>query len=159
MKINGDLNEMNLRTSSYRGKESYDRFLSTCNISSLRALSDKYNKELYRYKKDNDINNPLNWREYKDKQQIKKMVDEELFSRIMNKYASSKYLELYYDSLTGCVVDYNKGAIGFADYNVDETAIVVRDIEGSIEYEYDGSEYENERRPRDRKQVYEDWDY
>jgi hypothetical protein len=159
MKINGDLNEMNLRTSSYRGKESYDRFLSTCNISSLQALSHKYENELNTYKKNHDMNDADNWRRYNDKQQIKKMINEELFVRIMNKYASSKYLEAYYDSLTGCIIDDKQGAIGFADYSEDESSIIVRDIEGSVEYEYDGSDYVDESPRKKRKHIYESWYY
>jgi len=142
-----------LRTSSYRGQEAYDRMLAECSISSLRFLSDKYDKQLDEFKERNNLNDSENWREYKDLQQRKKMIDEELTTRLMNESATITTPKTHFDSTTGLIYDeYTGDIIGSADIDEDEEVLYVRDFDGEVTNEYGpGTE--------DRKERYKRWDY
>jgi len=142
------------RTSSYKAQKAYDRLLSECTISSLRFLSEKYENELDYFKKNNDLNIQENWRAYKDKQQLKKMIDEELTVRIMNASATkSNYYSSYFDSDTGQIIDESGGNIlGVAEFDEYEENVTIRNYEGDITNIYGEGK-------RKRKEVYDEWEY
>jgi hypothetical protein len=69
------------RTSSAESQWSYDNLLADLDISSLRFLSQKYNKDLVYFRIHNNLNDQDNAQLYKEMQQRKKMIDEELENR------------------------------------------------------------------------------
>jgi len=147
------------RTSSYRGQEAYDRFVSNCDISSLRFLSEKYEDELDYFKKNNDLSIPENFRVYKDKQQIKKIIDEELTKRLMDESATiTNNTKTYFDSEMGQVIDEVTGEIvAVAEFDENEEYVTVRNFDGDIINQYDGGELKEKERTR--KEVYDGWEY
>ena len=156
IKEENEMSDKELRTSSYRGQEAYDRMLADCSISSLRFLSEKYEDDLYRYRKNHDLDNKEFYREYRDMQQRKKMIDEELTTRIMNESATKTKSNTYFDSTTGHIIDEHTGSIlGTADFDEDEEYVSVRDFDGNII-----NQYNKPCKPiRKRKDIYDDWEY
>lgn len=151
------MNDKTKRTSSYKAQKSYDRMLADCNISSLRFLSEKYDKELDNYKEQNDITQKENFREYRNIQQRKKMIDEELTVRLMNESATTTKSTTYFDSNTGLIYgEYSGDILGTADFDENEECINVRNFDGDIVLKY------NEPQPnqkKKRKDIYEGWEY
>lgn len=75
--------EEDIRTSGFKSQNEYDVLLSNLDISSLRFLSWKYNRDLIYFKANYNINEQINAQSYKKIQQRKKMIDEEIYNRKM----------------------------------------------------------------------------
>ncbi len=71
----------NIRSKSWKSQPAYDVFLSDTDMSGLRFLKTKYERDLWDYQLDHDLNNPKNFEEYKEIQQRYKMICEELEKR------------------------------------------------------------------------------
>ena len=153
-----------IRTSSYEAQKSYDRMLADCSISSLRFLSDKYEKDLDKYKELHNLDKIEYWQEYKNMQQRKKMIDEELTVRIMNQNASKSMYETEFDSTTGTLYINdemnNKHITMNVAFNEDEDRYVSCD-ENDYVSEYDNviEEDDIEDKPKTRKEIYDGWKY
>jgi len=151
-----------MRTSSYQAQKAYDRMLADCDISSLRFLSSEYDKRLDRYKESHDLNNSEFWREYRNMQQRKKMIDNELSARIMNKSAISDTYITEFDS-TKNIVYGNDGDndIQYVAFNEDEDGYVITDLEGLNRLELDefDDDIEKPKKELARKDIYKEWSY
>lgn len=135
-----------IRTSSYQAQKAYDRMISDCDISSLRFLSEKYESDLDRYKQEHSLEDKSNWREYKNMQQRKKMIDEELTVRLMNQSATITKGSTYFDSDTGLIFSEDTGdIIGSADMDELSEEIYVRDFEGTIKHKYKKPIYKRDK--------------
>ncbi len=117
------------RTSSYNGDKAYDRMLSECDVSSLRFLSNKYSTDLYDYKMTHNLDSIDEWRQYKDLQLKKKMIDEELSIRIMNDSASLNINTIEFDSTTNTIYDPENYKTYNAAFNELENGMIVYDDE------------------------------
>jgi len=93
------------RTSGYKTQILYDRELSRMDVSSLKFLKFKYNKDIHEFPNFYDLNDESNQKFYKEMLQRKRMIDEELESRSI--YNSSSVNKDYYDSETGGVFNDN----------------------------------------------------
>jgi hypothetical protein len=71
------------RTQGATHQWEYDNLLSELDISSLRFLSHKYNKDLSYFRNNNNLRDNTNAQLYLEMQQRKKMIDEELQNREM----------------------------------------------------------------------------
>lgn len=157
-----------LRTSSYKKQNAYDRLLANSKISSLIFLSDKYDKDLNRYKKDHDLEIKENWVEYKRMQERKKMIDEELTIRIMNMNASttSRY-QPEFDSIKNVVYKNGETNTKYSTKNVafdeDENEYIICSDDGYITevvpLNIVDDDNNIEYNKRDRKDIYKDWEY
>ena len=73
----------NIRTTPAERQWEYDNFLSELDPSSLAFLSWKYNDDLVYFRIHNNLNDQENAQFYKEMQQRKKMIDEEIHNRKM----------------------------------------------------------------------------
>ena len=158
--MNRNYEDKTLRTSSYKKQNAYDRLIADCIISSLRFLSDKYQKDLNNYKENYDLEEKDNWIEYKRMQERKKMIDEELTVRIMNKNASPTSYYSEFDSTTGTVFINdeinNNHTMKTVDFNEDEDGYIITDEDG---YSEEVDSFYNLDYKRKRKDVYREWKY
>jgi len=119
-------NKMNkLRTSGYRSQNAYDNLLADLDNSSLKFLSSKYNRDLSYYRMHNDLNDQTCAQEYKEMQQRKKMIDQEIKNRKRfgnNITGLSK--EVRFNAETGCVIDSDNNVLEELAYNETETEII-----------------------------------
>jgi hypothetical protein len=74
-KLNG------IRTTGAKHQWQYDNLLSDLDITSLKFLSWKYNNDLRYFPSHNNLNDQENAQSYKEIQQRKKMIDEEIRHR------------------------------------------------------------------------------
>lgn len=74
---------MNTKTGGAKHQWEYDILLSELDISSLRFLSEKYNKDLKYFRNNNNLYDNSNSQLYLEMQQRKKMIDEEIHNRKM----------------------------------------------------------------------------
>ena len=161
------------RTSGWETQPEFDKIVSDLDVSSLCYLKDEYNHRIVEYYTYYDLNNPTFYKEYKQILQRKKMVDEELNKKDITP-------EPFFDSTTGCVVN-EYGSVSYSiSFNDDETGYVYhhlnQDTKGKSEYIYENDDdndinttpimegmkvvgYKVSTSDRDRKDVYEDWNY
>jgi hypothetical protein len=101
------LNDMNrIRTKGYRSQNEYDNFISDLTENELVVLNNKYNKDLIYYRIHQDLNIQENAQEYKEMQQRKKMLDEEIKKRKMfRNTTNSSGSNLWFNIETGTVLD------------------------------------------------------
>lgn len=114
-----------LRTSGYRSQNAYDNLLSDLDNSSLSFLSSKYNKDLVYYRIHHNLNEQESAQEYKEMQQRKSMIDEEIKNR--KRYGNNQtglYNEVRFNPETGCVIDSNNNILEELAYNETETEII-----------------------------------
>ena len=112
------------RTSGYRSQNEFDNLLADLDGSSLRFLSSKYNKDLVYFKVHHNINEQENAQEYKEIQQRKKMIEQELGNR--KKYGTLIGItqDFKFDSETGFVTDLDNHIVQQLAYNETETEII-----------------------------------
>jgi hypothetical protein len=67
-----------LRTKGAFSQLDYDSLVADLDISSLRFLAQKYAKDLHYFRSHNDLNDQDNAQSYKEMQQRKKMIEDEL---------------------------------------------------------------------------------
>ena len=70
-----------IMTAGADSQRGYDNLLSDLDISSLRFLAQKYAKDLHYFRSHHDLNEQENAQSYKEMQQRKKMIEEELSFR------------------------------------------------------------------------------
>jgi len=119
-------NKMNkLRTSGYRSQNGFDNLLAELDNSSLKFLSSKYNRDLVYYRIHHNLNDQTYAQEYKEMQQRKSMVDQEIKNR--KRYGTAitgSYNEVRFNSETGCVIDSDNNVLEELAYNETETEII-----------------------------------
>lgn len=116
-------NKMNrIRTKGYRSQNDYDNFISDLTENELVVLNNKYNRDLIYYRIHQDLNIQENAQEYKEMQQRKKMLDEEIKKRKMFRTPTSS--SLWFNIENGTVLDSNNNVVEKIAFNSDETEIV-----------------------------------
>jgi hypothetical protein len=119
-------NKMNkLRTSGYRSQNAYDNLLADLDNSSLKFLSGKYNRDLVYYRIHHNINDQTYAQEYKEMQQRKSMIDEEIKNR--KRYGNTStglYNEVRFNAENGTIIDSDNNVLEELAYNETETEII-----------------------------------
>jgi len=155
------MNNSELRTSSYKKQPAFDRLLAESDISSLRFLSVNYDNKLDYFKKNNSLDESDNLREYRFLQQRKKMIDEELTTRIMNHSATLTELDPpEFDSTNNIVYDGYNDSYSTVAFNENEDGYIIyeEDYECSnVDDFFNEDEEDNEK--KSRKDIYKDWNY
>lgn len=150
------------RTKSWQRQPEFDNLLADTDISGLRFLRLKYEKQLNEFRTTNDLNYIDNFSEYKEIQQRYKMINDELLHRTEDTWASPTYkhqIKSSFDSDKGVAYNEDGVPICTVDYNEDETGFILRDLEGVI---VDIDEWTNntERNSKSsRREGYKDWKY
>jgi len=146
------------RTSDgWQSQWKYDELLSDLDPSSLCFLNDDYKYRIREFPLLHDLNNPDDYREYKNLLQRKQMIKEELDFRLKNLKP-----EKYFDSATGIVVD----EYGHAQYSIafteDEDDIIYNHTMNSssdaVEIEDDETDY-TYYKYHNRNERYKEWNY
>jgi len=153
------------KTSSYRHDKDYDDLVSNCDISSLRFLSEHYDDKLDIYKHTHNLDNREYWREYKNIQRRKKIIDEELSVRIMNQSAISTRYITEFDSMNNILYKNDDTNIQedtrYVAFNENENGYKLYDNDDNIIDEFIVSEDDDNivKKKKSRKEIYKDWDY
>ena len=145
------------KTKSWQSQPEFDKFIGDLDISSLRALAQKRQKDIRYFRNNNDLNIPENQEKNKNLEQQIKMISDELAHREMDRHATISY-EQRYDSETGAVLDSDGQVLYCIDFNEDEDVYIVNYRQVTNIYEEDDYDEPVERK-RTRKEIYENWDY
>jgi len=163
-----------IKTSGYQSQNYYDSFLSDLDVSSLKFLKYKYNKDIKEFTLTNDLNNENNQELYKRILQRKKMIDTELENRNV---LLVHYRDEYFDPQTGLVFDEDGNSVYALTYSEDENAYLYykQNGESSLEFQENDDESEISVEPiiignkiveykvgeskRNKEDIYKDWNY
>lgn len=96
----------------------FDTILSDLKDDELEFLRQRYNKQLYQYRKGNTINQD----EYLEMQQRKKMIDEEIRNRKI--FKTSTHSEIRFYPSEGTIVDSDNNILETIAYSWDESEII-----------------------------------
>lgn len=148
------------RLDSWKSQPDFDKMLQDVDISGLKYLVEKYEREMNNYYETHDLSDDDNLQEYKGIQQRYKMVNEELEKRTYDIWASPTYYKttLQFDSTTGTIYDSDGNPYKTADFNEKESGYVIRDLEGIVLEEYDDLD-DNIDIQLERKDIYKGWKY
>ena len=111
-----------LQTKGYHSQPKFDSMISNLDVSSLKFLNHKYKVDIRHFREIFDLGDVDNQQQYQEMLQRKKMIQEELDTKIMNIYSSQSYQDRkdYFDIETGMVIDINSKVlyeVAYADEN------------------------------------------
>jgi hypothetical protein len=115
------------RTSGWQKQTEYDNLLSDLDVSSLKFLKFKYNKDIREFPYQCDLNKEDNQIRYKEMLQRKHMIDEELEQRNALQIRNTSE---YFDPQTGLVLDEDGNAKYGISFNEDETGYIYHNLDG-----------------------------
>jgi len=147
------------RTSGWQSQNEYDNTLATLDVSSLKFLKYKYDKDIKDFGNFNDLHDKDNMIVYQELLQRKKMITEEIENRLMDYDAISETFkeEVYFNPETSLVVSTERGPLYYINFDEDET-----------NYQYNNvtlNEYPDEyptvsfKHYKSREDIYKDWNY
>ena len=148
------------RTGSWKSQPDFDKLLAETETSGLRYLQTKYENQLYNYKSTHNLNKKDYFKEYKEIQQRYKMINDEMFHRINDIWASPTYREsvgLQLDSSKGLIWSKDGMPLYTVDFNEYESGFIVRDLEGIIIDDTNAGDNNNPK--LSIKEMYDKWDY
>jgi len=167
MKIHMTINEQGIqhskhrRTNSWQRQPEFDNILGEISTSGLQFLQVKYEKQLHNYTSTHNVAEINEFEIYKEIQQRLKMINDEIYHRTTDSWASPSYYNINkytFDSTTGLVYD-EWGIPRYTfDLNEDESSLIQRDLEGAIVEEMDIPK-ESKIRKLNKRELYEHWDY
>ena len=141
------------KTDGWKRQPYYDEFISDLDISSLRYLAVKKQKDINYYRNTHDLNKEEHAERYKEIQQQFKMITQELHSR--QTYNQSNPYEEWYDPETGLVVGEDGQPLYSIAYNEREDGYNYEPYISVEEKEDDETNYTSY--PHDFKISWEQW--
>ena len=141
------------RTSGWKSQPDYDIFISDLDISSLRYLKTKKQKDIIDFRNNYDLNEEENQHQYKQIQQQFKMIVQEIQHR--KQYNQSNPYEEWYDPETGLVVGEDGQPLYSISYNEREDGYNYEPYISVEEKEDDETNYTSY--PHDFKISWEQW--
>jgi len=151
-----------IRTRGWRSQPEYDNFISNLDISSLRFLNNLYAKELRDFRNENDLYLSDNQQYYKEMQQRKNMINEEIAHRMMDINASDSYInknEDIFNPENGLVFDRDGNCLYGVYYSEDYDDIICESTDNTLSYINDDDEEEESVTPISKEELYRDWKY
>lgn len=152
------------RTKSWRSQHILDReILATESISGLRMLSKEYRRRLINQYHNEDLSVEENYHKRQVMKQAYKMINEEIHMRRRDIQASPSYYgsgKHHFDSEKGIVWNDRDSEVECTvDFDENEGKIIKRDNNGNIVEIIDENEKEEKLKDKNRREIYEDWDY
>jgi hypothetical protein len=152
------------RSKSWRSQPILDReILATESISGLRLLSKEYHNRIIRFYHSKDLTVEKNFHKHQQMKQAYKMINEEITMRERDIQASPSYYgagKHHFDSEKGIVWDDKDNRIECTvEFDENENSIIKRDNEGNIVEIIDDDNVNIDKKVKNRRELYEDWDY
>jgi len=151
-----------IRTDGYKSQPEYDELISDLDISSLRFLKQKKQKDINEFRSTHDLNNPEYAEKYKVMQQQFVMITQEIKHRQVFNESSKE--EEWYDPETGFIIDEHGNYKGAVYYDENEESMVYSNSEDNVESvsfeEEDEDEFDYQyadKDLKDSKMSWEDW--